>query len=125
MRRAKDQHLVQALGAYSANQPLHIWILPRRVCRQKLSWGFGAIHVYVAAAGEGAAGGAERSSLSKTTHIGGSKDISCGWQFERCEPIKVISESCCAAESKRGQHSQSMEPSQPTKAAVLQLPISA
>ena len=81
MRRAKDQHLVQALGAYSANQPLHIWILPRRVCRQKLSWAFGAIHVYVAAAGEGAAGGAERSSLSKTTHIGGSKDISCGWQF--------------------------------------------
>ena len=30
-----------------------------------------------------------------------------------------------AAESKRGQHSQSMEPSRPTKAAVLQSPISA
>ena len=30
-----------------------------------------------------------------------------------------------AAESKRGQHNQSIEPSRPTKAAVLQSPISA
>jgi hypothetical protein len=30
-----------------------------------------------------------------------------------------------AAESNRGQHNQSIEPSQPTKAAVLQSPISA
>jgi hypothetical protein len=30
-----------------------------------------------------------------------------------------------AAESKRGQHNQSIEPSRPTRAAVLQSPISA
>jgi hypothetical protein len=30
-----------------------------------------------------------------------------------------------AAESKRGQHNQSIEPSRPTKAAVLQSPMSA
>jgi hypothetical protein len=30
-----------------------------------------------------------------------------------------------AAESKQGQHNQSIEPSRPTKAAVLQSPISA
>jgi hypothetical protein len=42
-------------------------------------------------------------------------------------PLSVVPSSAAkqAAESKRGQHNQSIEPSRPTKAAALQSPISA
>jgi hypothetical protein len=52
-----------------------------------------------------------------------------GIAARRNEPAAVLARTQQSAkqasESKRGQHSQSIEPSRPTRAAVLQSPISA
>ena len=66
------------------------------------------------------------NSVSRTGCRGDSVDWR-GRVLGRNEPAPVVRvprrAAKHAAESKRGQHNQSIEPSRPTKAAVLQSPI--